>query len=319
MKSTLNDTVQPLDTTIPDPALICMIGASGSGKSTLAGTWPSNQVLELDRMRAMVSGCAGDQRATADAVAVLHTVLEARLARKKTTVIDMTSTEATVRARLVQAARRHGVPAVALMVTPPVSVCIERQAARTPERAVPEDVVRRQHAESVAAFPGLRAEGFDNVVFASQVHRLEPLLQRASDTRRADLGWDGHDGLGDLLLVRRFFGSEVLPLWRWRTGSMLAGGDRVGEIRLGPDRLVLALRTDIDGEGGIGFEVLMACPVFADCKSAAWAPVHTATDLLRALTGDLATDPDVYCTDHGPDDPEGRADLEQQYADAVRA
>ncbi|WP_331734708.1 hypothetical protein [Streptomyces sp. NBC_00046] len=184
---------------------------------------------------------------------------------------------------------------------------------------MPEDVVRRQHAEAVAAVPGLRDEGFDHVVFADSTHPLQPLLQRLSDVRRADLGWDGGDGLGDLLLVRRCFGAEILPMWRWRDGSQLAGGDRVAELRLGADRLVLALRTDTDGEGGIGFEVLMACPVFADCKSAAWAPVHTATDLLRALTGDLATDPDVYCTDHGPDDPEGRADLEQQYADAVRA
>ncbi|MFI6728711.1 hypothetical protein [Streptomyces atratus] len=62
----------------------------------------------------------------------------------------------------------------------------------------------------------------------------------------------------------------------------------------------------------------MACPVYDECESAAWAPVYNATDLLRALTGELVTDPDVYCTNHGPDDPEGRADLEQQYADAVR-
>ncbi|MFJ5197924.1 AAA family ATPase [Streptomyces sp. NPDC088394] len=308
MKAALNDTLQPLDTTIPDPALICMIGPAGSGRTTLAGTWPSNQVLELDRMRAMVSGCAGDQGATADAVAVLHTMLEARLARKLTTVIDMTSTEATVRARLVQPARRHGVPAVALMVTPPASVCIERQAARTPERAVPEDVVRRQHAEAVAAFPGLRGEGFDRVVFASQVYRLEPLLQRASETCPAELGWDGHDGLGDLLLVRRTFGSEVLPLWRWRAGSMLAGGDRVGEIRLGPDRLVLALRTDIDGEGDLGFDLLVGCP-HDDCDAPAWQSVHSVTDLLIAHTSTTGPHPDTVCTLHGrPDDVDQEAD-----------
>ncbi|MEV7713131.1 hypothetical protein [Streptomyces sp. NPDC088270] len=196
---------------------------------------------------------------------------------------------------------------------------MERQADRSPDRAVPEGVVRRQHAEAVAAFPQLAQRGFDHVVFADNIHRLEPLLKCASDTRRRELGWDGVDGLGDLLLVRRTFGAEVLPLWRWRDSSPLAGGDRVGEIRLGPDRLVLALRIDIDGEGDVGFEVLMPCPVFGACTSAAWAPVYSATDLLRALTGDLATDPDTYCTDHGPDDPEGCADLEQQYADAVRA
>ena len=35
MKTTFTGTMQPLDTTIPDPALIVMIGASGSGKMAL--------------------------------------------------------------------------------------------------------------------------------------------------------------------------------------------------------------------------------------------------------------------------------------------
>ncbi|MFH8533315.1 AAA family ATPase [Streptomyces tendae] len=55
MKTTFEGTMQSLDTTIPDPALIVLIGAAGSGKSTWASTWPSTQVLELDQFRAMVS------------------------------------------------------------------------------------------------------------------------------------------------------------------------------------------------------------------------------------------------------------------------
>ncbi|MCX4554254.1 ATP-binding protein [Streptomyces sp. NBC_01500] len=310
--------MQPLDTTIPEPALIVLIGAAGSGKSTWASTWPRTQVLELDTFRAMVSDDAGDQSATLSAVNVLQAVLEARLARKLTTVIDATNTEARVRAGLLQTARNYGVPAVALLVSTPADVCVDRQTDRSPGSAVPENVVRRQHIEAVAALPGLRDEGFAHIVFANNIHRLEPLLQRVSDARRSDLGWDGGDGLGDLLLVRRTFGAEVLPLWRWREGSTLADGDRVGEIRLGPDRLILALRTNIDGQGDVGFEVLVECPVDAECESTAWSPVYNTTDLLRALTGDLMTDPDRYCTDHGPDDPEGRADLEEQFAAAVR-
>ncbi|MFE7816370.1 hypothetical protein ACFU5P_31490 [Streptomyces sp. NPDC057433] len=47
--------MQPLDTTIPDPALIVLMGAAGSGKSTWAGTWPRTQVLELDQFRVTIS------------------------------------------------------------------------------------------------------------------------------------------------------------------------------------------------------------------------------------------------------------------------
>ncbi|MER5973300.1 ATP-binding protein [Streptomyces sp. NPDC002055] len=302
MKTFRLDNTLPVDTTIPEPSVVCLMGAAGSGKSTWASTWPDTQVLELDHFRALVSDEPGCQEATADAVFALQAVLEARLARRKMTVIDSTNTEAAVRTGLVQTARRHGVPAVALLVSTPASVCVERQADRSPDRAVPEDVVRRQHAEVVAAFPGLRDEGFQHVVIADNLHRLQPLLQRASDTRRRELGWDGGDGLGNLLLVRRVFGAEVLPLWRWRTGSTLAGGDRVGEIRLGPDRLILALRTNIDGEGDVGFDLLVCCPYDDDCTAPAWQAVHSVTDLLVAHTSGRPH-PDSVCTVHGgPDD-----------------
>lgn len=324
----------PVDTTIPEPSLVCLIGAAGSGKSTWASTWPDTQVLELDRFRAMVSDDAGCQESTEDAVFALQAVLEARLARRKMTVVDATNSEKSVRADLIATARRHGVPTVALVVPTPLSVCVERQEGRPANRRVPEHVVRAQHAAMVEAFPGLPAEGFDHVVVAENVYRLQAPLKPLSDARRADLGWDENEGLGDLLLVRRTFGPEILPMWRWRDNSPLAGGDRVAEIRLGADRIVLAQRNDIDGEGDVGFDILVGCAADAECEGQAWAPAYNVTDLLRALTGELMTDPDVRCTVHGgpddvdqeaedhafqDDDPEGRADLEAQYADAVRA
>ncbi|MDQ0904660.1 putative kinase [Streptomyces canus] len=326
MKSFRLDNALPVDTTIPNDSLICLIGAAGSGKSTWARTWPDTQVLELDRFRALVSDDAGSQEATADAVFALHAVLESRLARRKMTVVDATNSEKAVRANLIATARRHGVPTVALVIPTPASVCVERQEGRPANRSVPAPVVLAQHAAIVDAFAGLPGEGFDHIVVAENVYRLQPLLQRLSDARRADLGWDGGPGLGDLLLVRRYFGPEILPMWRWRDGSQLAGGDRVAEIRLGADRIILAQRNDIDGAGDVGFEVLVGCPADDECEGQAWAPVYNVTDLLRALTGELMNDPDVCCTVHGPhpdadqeDDLEGRADLEAQYADVVRA
>ncbi|MFE9404783.1 AAA family ATPase [Streptomyces sp. NPDC006530] len=277
---------------------------------------------------------AGDQAATEAAVTVMHAALKARMARRLTTVISDTNTDAGVRKSLINAARAHGVPVVALLVATPADVCVRRQDVRGPDRAVPEDVVRRQHADAVAAFPQLRGEGFDHVVFADHIHRLEPFLQRASDARRRDMGWDGGAGLGSLLLVRRVFGPDVLPLWTWRDGSDLAGGDRVGEIRLGKDRLLLALRTNVDGEGDTGFDLLTCCPYEDDCTARAWQPVYSVTDLLVAHTSDRPH-PDTVCTVHGgpddvgqeaddhdrawDDDPEGRADLEAQAVKAISA
>ncbi|MFI9568829.1 hypothetical protein [Streptomyces rishiriensis] len=72
-------------------------------------------------------------------------------------------------------------------------------------------------------------------------------------------------------------------------------------------------------------EVLVGCAADDECEGQAWVPAFSVTDLLRALTGELVTDPDVRCTIYRPHaddqegDFEGRADFEAQYADAVRA
>ncbi|MEV6750102.1 ATP-binding protein [Streptomyces sp. NPDC051080] len=306
-----------LDLELNKNALVVLIGPSGAGKTTLARTWPASQVLSLDTLRGAVSDEPGCQEATADAVDVLHLLLERRMARKATTVIDATNVTGDARAPLVAAAKRHGMHTVAVMMSTPASVCVERQGPRPANRSVPQDTVRSQHQAMVRSHPMLLSEGFNEVVFASSLCRLEPFLQQLSEAREADLGDDESEGLGDLLLVRQYFGPEILPLWRWKHGSDIAGGDRVAEIRLGQQYLILALRTDADGD--YGFDALLPCPVDPECAGPAWAPVYSVTDLYKALTGSLDSDPDTVCTEHGPDDPEGRADLEQQYADAVRA
>ncbi|MCX5355592.1 ATP-binding protein [Streptomyces mirabilis] len=317
----------PLYTDLPENGLIVLIGASGAGKSTLAGTWHASQVLSLDGLRGAVSDDPGWQDATADAADVLKLILERRMARKLNTVIDATNVEQSVRVELVMAAKRHGMPTVAVIVATSLPVCLERQGPRPDTRRVPQDIVRAQHQAMTHSHQRLAAEGFNTVVFADTLYRLEPLLKRLSEAREADLGRDGSKGLGDLLLVRRFFGAEILPLWTWRPGSdLVTGQDRVAEVRLGQQSLTLAFRADVDGEGDFGFDVALPCPVDPECAGQAWAPVYSVTDLYKALTGAMDSDPDIVCTVHGSgvdddqdDDPEGRADLDAQFVDAVRA
>ncbi|MCX0247977.1 ATP-binding protein [Streptomyces drozdowiczii] len=320
---------------LPEHGLIVLIGASGAGKSTLARTWPSSQVLSLDALRGTVSDEPGNQEATGDAADILKLILERRMARKLNTVIDATNVEETVRMELVTAAKRHGMPTVAVIVATPLTVCLQRQSLRPDSRRVPEDIVRSQHRAMVHSHQRLTAEGFNTVIFADALNRLEPYLNRLSQARKADLGCDGSDGLGDLWLARRFFGPEILPLWRWRPGSDLAGGNRVAELRLGQQTLTLALREDVDGVGDFSFDVLLPCPTDPECAGQAWAPVYSVIDLHKALTGAMDNDPDIICTTHGgpddvdqeaddhyqgwDDDPDGRADLEAQALEAISA
>jgi hypothetical protein len=171
---------------------------------------------------------------------------------------------------------------------------------------------------------------FNTIVFVDALYRLEPFLKRLSHAREAELWARRQRGLGDLWLPRRFFGPQILPLWQWRPGSdLVTGRDRVAEIRLGQQYLSLAYRDDVDGQGDFGLDVLLPCPVDPECVGQAWAPVYSVTDLHKALIGAMDNDPDIVCTVHGgsddvdqgaddqDDDPEGRADLEAQYADAV--
>ncbi|MFD9047799.1 AAA family ATPase [Streptomyces zaomyceticus] len=323
MTRTLNATLQPLDTTIPDPALIVLIGPAGSGKTTLASTWAPTQVLCLDQYRALVSDQAGDQNATGDAVLALHSVLEARLSRGLTSIVDATNCEKTVRAGLVQTARRYSIPTVAMLMAAPLPVCLERNAARPADRRVPENIVRAQHRAAVDSHPHLHDEGFDHVVFAPSIDRLSPLLARGAANRRAELGWDGGQGLGNELLLRRFFGPDIARLAQWKDHSILGGGDRIVELRAGAGTLTLALRLDTDGEGDIGFDVLVACPAGEDnlaaeaCPGPAWVPVYSAIDLHRAHLGELDNHEDLQCAHcgyRGDSDHEASADQNKDAA-----
>ncbi|MET9427923.1 MULTISPECIES: ATP-binding protein [unclassified Streptomyces] len=297
---------------LPENALIVLIGASGAGKSTLARTWPASQVLSLDNLRGTVSDDPGDQDATDDAADILKLILERRMARRLNTVIDATNVEEGVRIELVMTAKKHGMPTVALVVSTPLSLCIQRQEPRPANRRVPDEVVRRQHEAMTFSHQSLAKEGFTQVLFAHELNRLEPYLRRLSEARQADLGADGSDGLGHLLLVRRTFGEEILPMWRWKDGSDIAGGDRVGEIRLGQQHLTLALRMDVDGEGDIGFDVRVPCPFDPECSGNAWAPAYSVTCLHRALTGGLDHRDDIVCDVHG-----GFDDVDQEKRDEL--
>ncbi|MFG2715714.1 AAA family ATPase [Streptomyces goshikiensis] len=56
--------------------------------------------------------------------------------RRLLTVIDATNVTSEARAPLVAAAKRHHMPAVAVMVSTPASVCVERQGTRQANRTV---------------------------------------------------------------------------------------------------------------------------------------------------------------------------------------
>ena len=128
---------------VPDPSLVLLVGAAGAGKTTFAARhFAPGEVLSSDAYRAPVSGDEADQSVSRVAFRILHRELERRLADRLLTVVDATNVAPGNRRQLIRRARAAGVPVVALVLAPPGTVVLARNAAR--ERRVDEEVVRYQ-------------------------------------------------------------------------------------------------------------------------------------------------------------------------------
>jgi alkanesulfonate monooxygenase SsuD/methylene tetrahydromethanopterin reductase-like flavin-dependent oxidoreductase (luciferase family)/predicted kinase len=147
---------------LPDPALVVLVGPSGSGKSTWASArYRADEIVSSDALRGVVGSGPHDLDASADAFALLETIVEARLGRRLTTVVDTLGTDTERRRRWLRLARDAGLPAVVVVLATEAATCRTRNAER--DRPVPAPVLAQQvarHADHVAA---VADEGWDLV------------------------------------------------------------------------------------------------------------------------------------------------------------
>jgi len=151
---------------LPRDALVVLIGIAASGKSTFArANFAPTEILSSDALRAMVADSPSAQGATDDAFDLLHRILAMRLRRGRLTVVDATNVEDWARAELLGVARHHRRPAVAIVLDVPLTVALERNAARAAPRPPPA-AIRRQHRWLADSLPAIEREAF------AAVHRL---------------------------------------------------------------------------------------------------------------------------------------------------
>jgi F420-dependent oxidoreductase-like protein len=144
---------------LPDPCLIILVGATGAGKTAWAHAWfHADQVVSSDRLRAVVGAGERDQRASRDAFELLDLIVEKRLRRRLTTVIDSTGLDPKRRAAWRALAERHGVPAHAVVVDAPAAEVRRRNRERS--ASVPAKVVASQLREAQGIAELLAGEGF---------------------------------------------------------------------------------------------------------------------------------------------------------------
>jgi F420-dependent oxidoreductase-like protein len=144
---------------LPDPCLVVLVGATSAGKTHWAREWfHADQIVSSDRLRAVVGAGERDQRASRDAFEVLDLIVDKRLRRRLTTVIDSTGLEERRRDAWRALAERHGVPAYAVVFDTPARVVRERNRALA--APVPSKVVTGQLRESSGIAERLAGEGF---------------------------------------------------------------------------------------------------------------------------------------------------------------
>src|SRR5687767_6693319 len=106
---------------LPSPCLVVLVGAAGSGKSTWAQRHFPGRVVGSDALRALVGESDDDLRASKDAFALLDDVIERRLRRRLTTVVDTLGSDAARRDLWRQIAARYDVPCHAVILTTPAA------------------------------------------------------------------------------------------------------------------------------------------------------------------------------------------------------
>ncbi len=152
-----------MELVLPSPCLVLLVGASGSGKSTWArGAFPAHQIVSSDALREVVASDARDMSASADAMALLDTIVEQRLGRGLTAVIDSTGLEDRRRAGWRSVAARHDVPVVAIVIDTPAAACRARNRVRL--HPVPAAVVDQQLRRLAEVRTLLPTEGYHDVI-----------------------------------------------------------------------------------------------------------------------------------------------------------
>ncbi len=165
---------------LPSPCLIVLVGPGASGKSTWATAHlPPESIVSSDRLRALVGAGEDDISASEDAFELLDTVVERRLRRHLTTVIDTLGLDPGKRRAWLAMAARWQVPCVAVTFDVPADECRARNRQRP--KPLPASALTAQLRGWTRAREVLAEEGFSAVIAAAPVRVVPKAFVSATE------------------------------------------------------------------------------------------------------------------------------------------
>jgi len=166
---------------LPSPCLVVLVGPAGSGKTRWATEHVGDYVVSSDSLRALVGEGEDDLRASVDAFAVLDDIVERRLRRKLTTVIDSLGTDPVRRAHWRAVAAAHDVASVAIVFDVPAAQLRRQNKGRT--KRVPDAVLKRQLVDWPTVLAEVESEPFGAVHRADVTADVAAVVPRSLVTR----------------------------------------------------------------------------------------------------------------------------------------
>jgi F420-dependent oxidoreductase-like protein len=211
---------------LPAPCLVVLVGASSSGKSTWAArAFRDSEIVSSDQLRAMVGSGEDDQQAGTVAFSILEEIVEERMRRRVTTVIDTLGLDRDKRRRWAGLAHEAGLPAFAVVFDTPPEQARIRNTERT--RPIPKTVLDKQ----LARFRVVRAEidddGFDSVMVEQPVALVAPSMVAAQREVAEDHG-GARPGHLFGLVVNRFDWGEDRSRMAMRLSSIASRAETAG-------------------------------------------------------------------------------------------
>ena len=271
--------------TIPELAVVALVGPSGSGKSSFARKhFRPTEILSSDFCRGLVSDDENSQAATNDAFEVLHFIASKRLAAGKLVVIDATNVQPEARKPIIALAREYHCIPVAIVFDLPEKICQERNRDRADRNFGPH-VIRQQSRQLRSALRKLEREGF------RRVHMLESAEQVDTATIEREPLWNNlkeehgpFDIIGD---VHGCFDelTELLALLGYSVESQTNGEEHFGYSVKPPEGRKAVFLGDLVDRGPKISEVLRLVMSMVEAGSAFCVPGNHDIKLLRKLRG----------------------------------